>query len=207
MSANAQQEFRKADWKVVGLRLLIFARYWAKTHYGWQEGQSLPKGKTPEDIAVEVYEAYCTGKRKLRPDVIMIVQLKSAVKSDLWNLHRLKDARLTSSEAPEFFEPYADGRPNPGEQVESEDFCRHFFERLYAETRVKKNAELVLMVKAVESGAVEVADFCEHTRLSEARVYELRRQLKDIAEKVLNNLRKDEGQNEKSLSKRNAAIA
>src|SRR6266699_2781222 len=106
---NAESEFRDADWKSVGLRLLIFARYWAKVHYGWREDGLLPTSKTPEDVACEVYVAFSRQIRKFSPEAPMWIQLKNAVKSVLWNLHQLKEGKMTRSEEPEFFEPVTDG--------------------------------------------------------------------------------------------------
>ena len=84
---SAEHEFRDANWKLVGLRLLVFARYWAKAHYGWCDGRLMPTSKTPEDVACDVYAAYSRGERKFSAEAPMWVQLKSAVKSVLWNLH------------------------------------------------------------------------------------------------------------------------
>ena len=124
---NAEQEFQDADWKLVGLRLLVFARYWAKSHYGWYGGRLLPVGKTPEDVACEVYVAYSRGDRKFSPDTSMWVQLKSATKSVLWNLHQLKEGKVTRSEEPEFFEPVEDGNLDPEAALRNEEFCQQFF--------------------------------------------------------------------------------
>ena len=204
---NAEHEFRDANWKLVGLRLLIFARYWAKAHYGWCDGRLLPTSKTPEDVACEVYAAYSRGERKFSAEASMWVQLKSAVKSVLWNLHHLKEGKITSTEEPEFFEPVADGNPGPEAALHSEEFCERFFELLYADSRVKKNSELRKVIEALEKGAQTVAEFVQETGLKTARVYELRRQLKTVAEPVLNKMNREGDSHEQALPKRGAAIA
>jgi hypothetical protein len=204
---SAEHEFRDADWKLVGLRLLVFARYWAKAHYGWCDGRLMPTGKTPEDAASEVYAAYARGERKFSAETLMWVQLKSAVKSVLWNLHHLKEGKITRTEEPEFFEPVADGNPGPEAALRSEEFCQRFFELLYADSRVKKNSDLRKIIEALENGAQTVAEFVQATGLKTARVYELRRQLKTVAEPVLNKMNREGDNYEQALPKRGAAIA
>ena len=204
---SAEHEFRNANWKLVGLRLLVFARYWAKAHYGWIDGRLLPTSKTPEDVACEVYAAYSHGERKFSDEAPMWVQLKSAVKSVLWNLHQLKEGKITSVEEPEFFEPVADGNPGPETALQSEEFCERFFELLYADSRVKKNSELKKTILALENGAQTVAEFVQKTGLTTARVYALRRQLKTVAESVLNKMNRDGDSYEQALPKRSTAVA
>jgi hypothetical protein len=204
---SAENEFRDANWKLVGLRLFVFARYWAKAHYGWCDGRLLPTGKSPDDVACEVYAAYSRGERKFSTEAPMWVQLKSAVKSVLWNLHQLKEGKLTRAEEPEFFEPVADGNPGPEATLRSEEFCERFFKLLYADSRVKKNSELRKIVEALENGSQTVEEFVKETGLKTARVYELRRQLKAVAELVLNKMNRDGDSYEQTLPKCSAAIA
>jgi len=204
---SAEHEFRDSDWKAVGLRLLVFARYWAKAHYGWCDGNLLPTGKTPEDVACEVYAAYARGERKFSGEAAMWVQLKSSVKSVLWNLHQLKEGKITRAEEPEFFEPMSDGNPGPEAALRSEEFCERFFELLYADSRVKKNSEFKKTIQALENGAQTVAEFVKETGLRTARVYELRRQLKAVAESVLNKMNREGDSHEQTLPKRSATTA
>lgn len=205
--SEAEHEFRSANWQVVGLRLLVFARYWAKAHYGWRDGQLLPMSKTPEDVACEVYAAYSHGERKFSAEASMWIQLKSAVRSVLWNLHQLKEGKITRAEEPEFFEPVADSRPGPEASVRSDEFCGRLFELLYANSRVKKNAELKKLIEALENGAETVAEFVKETGLTAGRIYELRRQLKTVADGVLDKINREENSHEKASPKRGVATA
>jgi hypothetical protein len=91
--------------------------------------------------------------------------------------------------------------------LRSEEFCKRFFELLYADFRVKKNGELRKVIVALENGAQTVAEFVQETGLKTARVYELRRQLKAVAEPVLNKMNREGDSYEQALPKRGAAIA
>ena len=137
----------------------------------------------------------------------MWVQLKSAIKSVLWNLHRLKEAKLTSAVEPEFFEPLEDGSPGPEAVLRSEQFCERFFELLRADSRVKKNDELRKLVEALENGARSVPEMVSKTGFSTKRVYELRRPLKAVSKSTLNKMNREGDSDEKELPKRSARIA
>ena len=90
-------ELRCLDWEDIGQRVLIYARYWAKTHYFWSEENPLPGEKTPEDIAKEAISAFWEGLRRLNPKYSVPVQIKGAVRSILWNLHAKKESKVTST--------------------------------------------------------------------------------------------------------------
>src|SRR6266404_3963227 len=199
----AETEFEKADWKSVGLRLLVFARYWAKAHYGWYEGKLLTAGNTPEDVACEVYAAYRRGDRSFNKTDPMWIQLKRSVKSVLWNIHTSKESKITSAEEPEFFEPISDGNPGPEAVLRSAEFYEQFFALIYADARVKKSSDLRKTIEAFENGEREIAELVKDTGLSTARIYEMRRQLKPVAESALNKMNRDGDSHEQELSKRN----
>jgi hypothetical protein len=191
ITSDADIEFQKADWKSVGLRLLIFARYWAKAHYGWYDGKLLAGGHTPEDVVCEVYVAYRRGDRTFNENEPMWIQLKRSVKSVLWNIHSLKESKITRAEEPEFFEPISDEKPGPEAALHSAEFYEKFFQVMYADLRVKKSNDLTKMIQAFENGAREISELVKDTGLSTARIYEMRRQLKSVAESALNKMNHD----------------
>ena len=203
----AEIEFEKADWKSVGLRLLRFARYWAKAHYGWYEGKLLAGGNTPEDVACEVYAAYRSGNRTFNSSDPMWIQLKRSVKSVLWNSHAKTEHKITAAEEPEFFEPISDANPGPEAALHSAEFYEKFFQLLYADPRVKKSEDLRKTIEAFENGAREVAELVRDSGLSTARIYEMRRQLKPVAVSALNKTNRDGEGHEQELSKRSATTA
>ena len=220
MKKPAETEFEAADWQSVGLRLLVFARYWAKAHYGWFEGSPTPGGYTAEDVVCEVYAAFQRGLtdspqgeeseesiRHFNGNEEMWIQLKRAVKSVLWNIHTLQKFKAEDVEGPEFFDPITDERPSPEEALRSSEFCERLFEAIYADPRVSKSEDLKRTVGAFENGATKVDEIVEDTGLSVDRVYEMRRVLKLVAEAALNKINRGEVDYERQISKRGAKIA
>lgn len=184
MNHESADEALLADWETVGLQLLTFTIYWARTHYRWHAGKPLPGGKSPEDIVCEVYAAYVTGQRKINPGVALLLQLKGAVRSILWNLHTSKEAKTTAPADPETFAALmAEG--NPADAVGDDDFCATFWSRLYEDNQVKRSADLTKFARAIEDGAESIPEITAATGFSVAQAYELRRRLKVVAERVL----------------------
>jgi len=204
---SAEIEFEQADWESVGLRLLVFARYWAKAHYGWYEGKPMPGGNTPEDVVCEVYAAFQCRDRHFNETDGMWIQLKRGVKSQLWNIHTLKKHKAIDIEGPEFFDPISDEKPTPEAELRTAEFHEKFFHAIYADPRVVKSGDLRKLVKAFEDGAREVPELIEETGLPAARVYEMRRVLKTVAETALNKLNRDGAGYERQVSKRSAQTA
>jgi hypothetical protein len=186
-SLNAAR-LKSVDWDDATPRLILFARYWAQTHYRLQPGSPLPGGATPEDIAKEAIEAFALGHRKLNAKYEVFTQLKGAIRSILWNLHQRKDLALTDTHEPEFFEHHLDRKPDPSSQTASNDYYRVLLERLKHEPRVRENRALGLIVAAYADGAETVGKVCEQTKLPIARIYELRRLLKHVTEEVIHKL-------------------
>lgn len=208
MKQNAVEiEFQNADWKAVGSRLLLFARYWAKAHYGWYEGKLLAGGNTPEDVACEVYVAYQRGTRRFNDKDPLWIQLKRSVKSILWNIHTSKENRTTSTEEPGFFDPISDDKSNPETAIHSVEFYEEFFKLMYADSRVKKSRDLKKTIEAFENGAREVFELENETGLSKGRVYEMRRVVKAVAQSVLNKMNREGDGHEQGISKSSTKFA
>lgn len=203
----AETEFVKADWKSVGTRLLLFARYWAKAHYGWYEGKLMAGAYSPEDVACEVYVAYRQETRGFNDKDPMWIQLKRSVKSVLWNIHTLKENKITSAEEPEFFDPISDENPSPEAELHTAEFYEEFFCLMYADPRVKKNGDLKKTILALEGGACEISELERETGLSKTRVYEMRRVVKAVAETALNKMNHEGVGHEWKISKRSTKTA
>jgi hypothetical protein len=191
MSADeeALERLYGLDWNAIGLKLLVFARYWAKTHYSWDEGTYLPEGKIPDDIVMEAIGAFWKGSRKWNSEVAVVTQLKGAIRSILWNLHKKKGSKLTSTEEPAIFETHLDEQPDPASEYATDDFCKSIFEALYQHEEVLNNEELMMIVMAYEDGAESIDDVVAKTAIPTRRVYELRRTLKGLKQSVLETLK------------------
>jgi hypothetical protein len=188
MHSQNTERLKSVDWNDAAPRLVLFARYWAETHYLWQAGTSLPGGGTPEDVAKEAIKAFAAGDRKLNANYEVFTQLKGAIRSILWNLHKKIDLTLTDAHEPEYFENHLDRKPDPASEADSADYYRILLERLKDEPRVRGNHALALVVGAYADGAESVDDVSAQTKLSITRIYELRRQLKQVTEDVIHKL-------------------
>ena len=193
MSDSPAEEFTLADWEAIGLKLLVFTRYWARTHYRWLPGRPLPQGKTPEDVSCDVYAAFATGQRELNESVPLMVQLKGAARSMLWNLHNSKEAERSTLLAPGEWELIA-AEEDPADAVATNDFYAEFWRLLHSDGQVQRSTDLKHVVEAVASGADTVEEICSATKLSVAQVYELRRRLKSVAEKIFERLNDERGE-------------
>lgn len=192
MDEDAISKLSALDWDETAPRLLEFARRWAANIYGWQEGTTLPNGMGIEDVAKDAVAAFATGERKLNPRFEIAVQLKGAIRSILWKIHRKSGDKHTSAEAPEFFDAQSAEVLDPAAKVASEDFCRRFIERLSADEKITCSVELLSTVKAYADGAESVEDVAEKTGLPIKRIYELRRHLKEVATRVLRIMNRKE---------------
>ena len=192
MNEDSLSKLNGVDWDDAAPRLLAFARRWAASLYGWHGEATLPNGMGVEDVVKEAVAAFARGERKLNDRFDTVVQLKGAIRSILWNIHKLKAAELTSSEVPAFFETQLDSTLDPSASAASEDFCRMFIQLLFLDGRVQKSPELLAIVKAYENGGESVEELVEITSLSASRIYELRRQLRDIASTILQKLNRKE---------------
>lgn len=197
MHHETTDESSLADWESLGLQLLTFTLYWARTHYRWSSGKPLPNGQTPEDLVCEVYSAFVTGQRKINPKVEILVQLKGAVRSVLWNLYTSKEAKTTAPADPETLSAFmAEG--NPADAVGDDDYCAAFWQRLYEDNQVKRSADLTKFARAIENGAETIPELAAATGFSVAQAYELRRRLKAVAERVLAALNTEGAPHEKA---------
>lgn len=192
MDDDAMSKLAAVDWDDAAPRLLEFARRWAAGLYSWCEGTSLPNGMSIEDVVKDAVAAFARGERTFNPRFETMVQLKGAIRSILWNIHKRKATGLTTSEDPGFFETQLDAALDPAAKAESEDFCRAFLEGLAGDRQVGNSSELLAIVKAYERGAESVEELVEQTGLPVQRIYELRRQMREIAAKVLRKLSRKE---------------
>lgn len=192
MDEETLSKLSAVDWDEAAPRLLEFARRWASNVYGWRNGATLPNGMGIEDVAKDAVSAFATGDRKLNPRFEVGIQLKGAIRSILWKIYRKKGDELTSAESPAFFDMQLDDALDPAAKVAGEDFCRRFIEHLVGDEKIARSPELLEIVKAYADGAETVEDVAEKTRLPVKRVYELRRNLKEAAARVVKSFNRKE---------------
>lgn len=178
-----QLEYIRAHHDELGVELYSFARRWAYIKYDWPSGESL-LGQDLEDVVMGVFEDYFDGTRKLKVGVEIIVQLRSAVRSELWSLAKRKGARAhqLEEETDETTLPasYVERKPRPDEQAVSADECDAILRLLWEHPKVKGNDDLAAYLLAVEAGADTPAEIAEIGGLPIERVYEARRSFNGI---------------------------
>jgi len=192
MDNEAISKLSTVNWDDAGPRLLEFARRWASMIYGWREGATLPNGMSIEDVVKDAVAAFATGDRKINPRFELPVQLKGAIRSILWKIHRKSGDKLTSAESPEFFDAQLEDTPDPAARLASEDFCTSFLEQLSADEKIAGSSELLTIVQAYAGGAETVDEVANKTGLVAKRIYELRRHLKEAAARVLKTMNRKE---------------
>ncbi|MCG3147668.1 MAG: hypothetical protein PCFJNLEI_01109 [Verrucomicrobiae bacterium] len=184
-----QLEYLKSHQQEVGLKLLRHARWLAATKYGWNGGtKSLPLGKDPEDIVCAVVDDYLNDVRHFNPRHGIEVQLKRALSSKLWALHRRVEAHAVPLE-PESDDcaprEYAADGLGVDETVMMEHDWKVLFELFREEPDVKGDEELELVLMAIEDGAEKAPDIADQTGMSVERIYELKKKLRKAAPKVM----------------------
>ena len=192
MDNEAISKLSTVNWDDAGPRLLEFARRWASMIYGWREGATLPNGMSIEDVVKDAVAAFATGDRKINPRFELPVQLKGAIRSILWKIHRKSGDKLTSAESPEFFDAQLEDTPDPAARLASEDFFTSFLEQLSADEKIAGSSELLTIVQAYAGGAETVDEVANKTGLVAKRIYELRRHLKEAAARVLKTMNRKE---------------
>lgn len=188
-----QLEYIKEHYEELGVEVLAFTRRWAFVKYGWASGDKL--GQSIEDVVMGVFRDYLTETRHLKAGVEIVVQLKSAARSELWSLVKQKGLAATPivEEGDEEQPPssYATKAPGPDEQASSADICKTILQLLWEHPKVKASDELAGYLLAVEEGATTPAEIVELSGLSKGRVYEARRTLNGIYPDIRKKLNKN----------------
>jgi hypothetical protein len=189
-----QLEYIKEHYEVLGVEVLAFARRWAYVKYGWESGAQF--GQSLEDVVSGVFNDYLSETRHLKPGVDVVLQLKSAVRSELWSLIKRKGIGampiIEEGDEDEIPSGYATKGPGPDSQASSSDLCKVVMQFLWDHPKVKASDELAGYLLAVESGATTPAEIAEFSELPVARVYEARRALSHIFPEIHKKLNKIE---------------
>lgn len=187
-------QYLKTHQVQVGLAMLRHCRILATTRYGWKSHQTLPLGKDPETIVLDVITAYLEGERNFSPGHSLISQLKQGVRSHLSALYNRKESQAESLDASGVggapFQVPVDGlRPDDAAAYAHDG--QVLFQMFGEHPKVKGNDELELVLLAIDAGNDDAASIAQATGIEVKRVYMLTRMLREIAPAVLSRFYED----------------
>lgn len=184
MDEKQLEAFRSLDWEDIAAKLLVAANIMA-ARYGWRRDKCLPGGKSLEDVVIETISDIWEKPERVNSSCSLTVQLKGIIKSKLWNLSQSADERTKRSEA---LVATAKARESGTASVDCKDECDYAIELLLAHPKVKKSAELELMVTAMSCGILDVVGLAKETGLQRDRIYQLQRELRVIYPSIAQQL-------------------
>jgi hypothetical protein len=170
------------------------ARKLAARKYGWREGNTLPMGKTPEEIVTDVYVSYVRGdgtegqrikgSRHFNPEKDLMLQLKGSIRSALWALTDKSSTKneLVARSEEEAARPltYESTEATPAEVLETADFAKAVVEAVNAHPKVKASQDLQDLMAAFELDVAEVDRQAEMLGKKNEQISQLRHQLRGI---------------------------
>ena len=189
------EALRQENWDDVWPRVLRSALIVAG-RYGWSAASSLPNGKTVEDLVIEAISELFAEPERRKPDVKTVTQLRNMVRSKLWNLSHSVDSDIERTGEIGAVAVSADRQPD--EVVESREAFDKAISLLFEHPKVKGKEGHELMLIALSDGAdpEDVANIVEVTGLARDRVYQVRRELRDIYPQIAQQLGTGESVNE-----------
>jgi hypothetical protein len=183
---QGQLDYLREHQQEIAVKLLSHTRTRAGV-YGWPK-KSLPAGKDPENIVLEVVKDFLEERRHFNPEHEWEIQLKRAVNSKLWALHQRMEANavsLDAGESDDSLKGYADDGIGPDVEAANNHDMEVLFGMFRDHPKVKGNEELELLLMAVEDGAEKAPDIAAATGISVDRVYEVRKKIKEIYPEVM----------------------
>lgn len=166
-----------ADWPATTLSVLKRARSIAYC-YGWNLDSSLPKGKSVEDLVMDAVADLWAEPDRIRTDVPLATQLTNIVRSKLSNLADSPDEDVKRHDG--LVQNAADHSQSKAEISEDQEELELLIARLAEHQKVKGKNDHELVLTAISCGVIEVEEIMEETGLSRARLYQVRRELRDI---------------------------
>lgn len=183
-----QLEYLMENRDRLGLAMLRHCIILAKTKYGWVPGQMLPQGRDPEMVVHEVMGKYFDGKRTLVEGESIEAQLKQGVRSWLSSIYARMDSHALPLEEAEEVPSAASG---PAADAEHQLDYTALIAMIFEVPLVKSSEELQLLLMAIQDGAEDIKAQSDATGLSADRIYELRKKLRPIVSKVLDEYNKE----------------
>lgn len=200
---DVQERLAGADWDRISLRLVDYALFKVR-RLKWRTGdrESLPEGKTAEDLACEAIEKVLSGDRRWDPDACpdLVEYLKGVVDSLVSHLviseeHRrvrrmpqteegqeveelLKLANPGAATAKHLVTAQIDPETQTIGKMEAERFVGEIFEE------IAEDKELELVMDALLRGNVKAREIAAETGIDVGRVYKLREKLDRLVRRV-----------------------
>jgi hypothetical protein len=180
-------------WEEISSRVLRSALFLA-AFYGWNADSSLPKGKSVEDLVMDAISDLFAKPERRNPDCSLVTQLKNMVRSKLWNLSQSPDEEVERSES--MAEIALAKEPGPGADIEVADQFSRALELLALHPKVKGKSDHELVLLAFYERIFDVAEIVEKTGLSRDRIYQVRRELRDVYPAIAAQLEEQEDHHE-----------
>ncbi|MCC7422364.1 MAG: sigma-70 family RNA polymerase sigma factor [Planctomycetaceae bacterium] len=188
MNEEALEKLRQLDWKEISANLLLAASTFA-VRYGWHLQSALPNGQSLRGVVQETISDIWESPERLNPDVPLPVQLAGIVRSKLYNLAKSPDDDVVRTGDLPVLDT-ASATKSPLE--ETARLFNRAMELLAESPRVKGNDDRELVVMAMAEGALAVRDIAETTGLSEARIYQVTREIRAFYPTIGEQLRREE---------------
>lgn len=192
MNDDELDRLRALDWEEIAAKVANFAANWAGNHYGWN-GEVLPKGLSPEDLACEAIGEFWQNPSRRPRDCTLTTFLCGIVKSKLWNVSQLKETRTTVREEDLEATAACTTHPSPDTAVESADSFSSAIALLYKHPAVKGKADHELVVTALGCGCFDPDELVKETSLPIRRVYQIQRELNAIYPAIKKQLVTEKG--------------
>lgn len=179
MDEQKLNELKDQDWEVISAKVLASALYRARS-YGWTAASSLPNGKSVEGLVMEAILDLFKHPERRSSDCSLTKQLTNMVRSKLSNLANSKDSEVVRTETID--EANFSPEQGPHEKLETQDEFDRAVELLAAHPKVqgKSDHELVVLALADGTDLHDVAVVVDATGLARERVYQIRRELREI---------------------------
>lgn len=188
MDEDRLEKLRTLDWKGITAKVLKSALFRA-LRYGWDANSSLPKGKSVEDLVLEAVADLWSDPSRIREDIAIETQLDGLVRHKLWNLSQAADEDVVRKDAME--EVAVDHRKNGTHDVDVTDEFKRAIELLSMHPKVQGKPDHELVLSAILCGADSVDQIVSETGLPRERIYQIRRELRDLYPAVAKQLRSE----------------
>ena len=188
MDEDRLEKLRTLDWKAITAKVLKSALF-RSLLYGWDVNSSLPKGKSVEDLVLEAVADLWSDPSRIREDIAIEKQLDGMVRHKLWNLSQAADEDVVRKDAME--EVAIDHRKNDTHQVDVTDEFERAIELLSVHPKVQGKPEHELVLSAISCGADSVDQIVSETGLPRERIYQIRREFRDLYPAIAKQLRSE----------------